>query len=325
MWTADSILETFVFPFAISLATLSVFLTALIPVLWIERKLAARLQGRVGPYEVGSPHGYLQPIADVLKLFSKADMIPTQADRLLFLFAPIWTGTCALWGVALIPFAPGLAAFRSDLSLVFLLAVASLPGLGQMAAGWASANKYALVSALRVVGQVAAFEIPLIAGAITPAIVYGSLDLNTLTEAQPAVGFFFGHPLGFPSFLLFLVGMLAEGNRTPFDIAEAESELIAGVTIEYSGMRFALFYIGEYGSLFLFGLLACVLWFGGFRGPFVPGPHWLLLKGFAFFCFVTILRWSFLRLRIDQFLKISWSGFVPASFLLVLLAVWWVG
>jgi NADH-quinone oxidoreductase subunit H len=303
---------------AAAFAALSALLAALLPVLWLERKLAARLQGRIGPFEVGRPHGWAQPIADVVKLMRKGDAIPAAADKVLFLAAPVWTATCAIAPVVLLPVAPGVVVVGGDFGLLLFLAVASLPGLGLLAAGWASANKYAWISALRYVAQLAAFEIPLFAAALVPALLAGTLNLDRLVAVQPAAGPALGHPLGALSFLLFFTAMLAEGNRAPFDLAEAESELIAGVTIEYSGMRFALFYLAEYASVFLFGTLACVLWFGGYRGPIAAGPHWLIGKAFVMFSLVTLLRWAFVRLRVDQFLRLSWLALVPAAFALVL-------
>lgn len=309
----------------LSLTVILVAMTIVAYMTWIERKVAARFQNRVGPYYVGKPHGWLQPLADVAKLIIKEDITPRDVDRVLFNLAPVLVVVPALLGFAFIPISAGLAVVDHPYSFLFFTAFASLTMLGIFAAGWSSNNKYALISALRMVAMLVSYEIPLLLSLLVPALWTGSFSLMEIVEAQRGL-WFVGLPVvGQVAFLVFFVAMLAESNKSPFDLVEAESELIAAYNVEYSGMKFALFYAGEYAHTFAVCCLAATVFLGGYLGPaFLPGVAWLLLKALALFGVILWVRWSLMRLRIDHALKINWVFLFPVSLVNLVVAGWWV-
>ena len=308
----------------LSLGLLGAAMTVVAYLTWIERKVAARIHNRIGPYWVGYPHGWLQPLADVLKLIIKEDIRPRAADALLFDLAPLLMVMSALIGFAFIPLAQGLAVVDHPLSLVLFLAFASISLLAIFAAGWASNNKYALLSALRLVALAVSYEIPLVLALLVPAILAGSLQLSQLVEAQRTLPFILYPVIGQVAFLVFLLAALAESNKAPLDILEAESELVAAYNVEYSGMKFALFYAAEYAHTLAVCALAATVFLGGYLGPrFLPGPVWLLGKTLFLFLGVLWIRWSFMRLRIDQALKLNWKVLFPIALGNLLLAAFW--
>jgi NADH-quinone oxidoreductase subunit H len=288
----------------------------------LERKFAARLQSRVGPYRVGRPHGWLQPIADALKLLLKEDIVPTAADRPVYNLAPIVFLIPAFLMYAAIPFAPRLALADLRIGILFVLAVSSLEVVGLFMCGWGSNNKYALLSAMRAVNQIIAYEVPFILVALVPVVLVGSLRLGDLVAAQNPWWFVAYPVLGQLAFLAFVVVSLASENRIPFDIVEAESELVAGFRVEYSGMKFALIQLAEFTHLFGVACLGTLLFLGGWLGPGPAwlGPLWFLLKSVVLFLLVIWIRWSFIRIRVDQILRLSWTVFFPASLALLLAA-----
>ncbi len=284
----------------------------------LERKFAARMQSRIGPYRVG-PHGLLQPIADALKLMMKEDILPAAADRPVFNLAPIVFLVPCLLIFATIPFAPGLGVADLNIGILFFLAVSSMEIVGLFMAGWGSNNKYALLSAMRAVNQIISYDLPFIFAALTPVLLAGSLQFSEIAAAQEGLWFIAYPVLGQVAFILFVVSTLAAENRVPFDILEAESELIAGFRVEYSGMKFALIQLGEYahvlGSSFLGALLFLGAWAG--PGPEWAGPIWFLLKALFLFLLLTWIRWSFVRIRVDQILALSWKALLPATLVLL--------
>ena len=293
----------------------------------LERKFAARMQSRIGPYRVG-PHGLLQPIADAVKLMMKEDVVPTLADRPVYNLAPIVFLIPCMLIFATIPFAPGLGVADLNIGILFFLAVSSMEIVGLFMAGWGSNNKYALLSAMRAVNQIISYDLPFVFTALVPVVLAGSLRLSDIAHAQ--VGFFgafiFYPVIGQLAFIAYIVTTLAAENRVPFDILEAESELVAGFRVEYSGMKFALIQLGEYahaiGTSFLGALLFLGAWSG--PGPVWLGPLWFLLKAMAVFLLITWVRWSFVRIRVDQILAISWKLMLPASLLLLMATAAWV-
>jgi NADH-quinone oxidoreductase subunit H len=286
----------------------------------LERKFAARLQSRVGPYEVGRPHGWLQPIADGLKLLLKEDIVPALADRAVYNLAPIVFLVPAFLMYAAMPFAPRLALADLDIGLLFVLAVSSLEVVGLFMCGWGSNNKYALLSAMRAVNQIISYEVPFILVALVPVVLTGSLRLQTIVDAQAGLWFVAWPVLGQLAFAAFMVTALASENRIPFDIVEAESELVAGFRVEYSGMKFALIQLAEFVHLFGVGCLGTLLFLGGWRGPgpAALGPVWFVGKAVVLFTVIIWVRWSFIRIRVDQILALSWKVFLPASVALLL-------
>jgi NADH-quinone oxidoreductase subunit H len=308
----------------LSFVVATAVLTATALGLWFERKLAARMQSRLGPTMVG-PVGLLQPVADLLKMLQKEPIVPEGADRLLFWLAPPLTAIFALLSAALVPWANGGTPARANDGVLLVLALGGLAIIPVWVAGWASRNKYALLGAMRAVAQSVSYGVPLVLSALVPVILAGSMDLNTIVQFQGAHGWFALWPTlpGLPAFLLFVLALLAESNRIPFDIPEAESELVAGVTTEYTGMQFGLVYMAEYIHTLVGSAVASVLFLGGWEGPGVPGVHWMILKTGLLFAALYWLRWSLIRLRADQLMSLCWKRLVPGGLALVFLASAW--
>ncbi len=235
----------------------------------LERKFAARMQSRIGPYYVGWPHGWLQPIADALKLMMKEDIVPRQADRWVYNLAPLVFLVPCMLIFATIPFAPGLGVADLNIGVLFFLAVSSLEIVGLFMGGWGSHNKYALLSAMRAVNQIIAYDLPFVFVALIPVVLAGSLQMSAIVAAQAGwFGWYVFYPvLGQLAFVAFLVATLAAENRVPFDILEAESELVAGFRVEYSGMKFALIQLAEYAHMIGTSFLGALLFLGGWLGP----------------------------------------------------------
>ncbi|HXG03637.1 MAG TPA: NADH-quinone oxidoreductase subunit NuoH [Candidatus Binatia bacterium] len=288
----------------------------------LERKFAARMQSRIGPYYVGWPHGWLQPIADALKLMLKEDVVPAATDRAVYNLAPLVFLVPCLLIFATIPFAPGLGLADLNIGVLFFLAVSALEIVGLFMGGWGSNNKYALLSAMRAVNQIISYDLPFIFAALVPVVLAGSMQMSAIVAAQQGLfGWFAFYPvIGQLAFLAFIVATLAAENRVPFDILEAESELVAGFRVEYSGMKFALIQLGEYAHMLGTSFLGALLFLGGWLGPGPAwlGPVWFLLKAVLVFLLVTWVRWSFVRIRVDQILAVSWKLLLPATVLLLL-------
>lgn len=285
----------------------------------LERKFAARMQSRIGPYRVGW-HGILQPIADAVKLMMKEDIVPREADRRIFNLAPAVFLVPCLLIFATIPFAPGLGVADLNIGILFFLAVSSMEIVGLFMAGWSSNNKYALISAMRAVNQIISYDLPFLLAALIPVLLTGSLQLSDIANAQSGLWFIAYPVLGQLGFLAFIVASVAAENRVPFDILEAESELVAGFRVEYSGMKFALIQLGEYAHVLGTSFLGALLFLGAWAGPGPEwlGPVWFLLKALAIFLLITWIRWSFIRIRVDQILQISWKLLLPLTMLLVI-------
>jgi NADH-quinone oxidoreductase subunit H len=321
----SALLTGWPFAFIASAVVLGVAMFFVAYMTWLERKVAARMQNRIGPYEVGVPHGWLQPLADVAKLMVKEDTTPRDADKILFNVGPVLVVVPALVGFAFLPLAQGLAIVDHAYSFLFFVAFASLTLLGVFAAGWSSNNKYALLSALRMVAMAVSYEVPMLLSLLIPALLAGSLQLTEVVEAQRGLWFIAYPFVGQLAFGIFVLCALAEGNKSPLDILEAESELIAAYNVEYSGIKFALFYAGEYAHTLAMCGLAATVFLGGYLGPaFLPGVVWLILKCVGLFLLILWVRWSLMRMRIDQALRLNWMILLPAALLNLLVAAWWV-
>lgn len=293
---------------------------------WVERKGAARFQRRPGPTEVG-PEGLLQPIADALKLLSKQVIVPPGADATLFRLAPVLVMAPALMCFAVIPFSEALTARPLNVGLLMVFAFGSINVMAIMLGGWASRNKYAIISAARVVSQNVAYEIPLLLVVITLLLVTGTMDLQEIVRQQ-AGGFWrwnlfkvWVNPLMPVTFVIFFICLLAETNRAPFDMAEAESELVAGAFTEYAGMGFGVFFMGEYANIVVGCSLATVLFLGGWQSPIgvAPGVWWFLLKLYLLIFTVVWIRWTFPRTQFYGLLNLSWKILIPVSLFTLLL------
>jgi NADH-quinone oxidoreductase subunit H len=303
----------------------TVLLTVSVFSIWFERKFAARIQSRYGPTLVG-PAGILQLIADALKMLQKEDIIPQKADPILFRLAPPCTVIITLAVAAVIPFDENVLAADLDIGVLFMLAVGGLIVFPVWVAGWASNNKYALLGAMRAVAQGISYEIPLVLSAMVPVVLAQSMRLSDIVSIQAETHWFAFWPLGpgLIAFVIFFICSLAEANRIPFDIPEAESELVGGVTTEYGGMRFGLLWIAEYLHTLISSAVAATIFFGGWDGPFAPGLHWMVLKTFVIFFMIFWIRWSLVRFRSDQLMALCWKYLLPLSLLLVMVSALFV-
>jgi NADH-quinone oxidoreductase subunit H len=290
-------------------------------VVYFERKVIAHMQGRMGPMVVG-PHGLLQPIADGIKLFFKEDIIPATADRAIFYFAPAVSVFAAFASLAVMPFWQDFAIARIDIGLLYLLGLSSMGAYGVILGGWSSNSKYAFLGSLRSAAQVISYEIALGLSLIGVIILAGSTRLGEIVEAQARYPFILPQLVGF---FVFLMAAIAETNRVPFDLPEAETELVAGYFTEYTGMRFALFFVAEYASMFIMSSLATVCFLGGWHGPqlgplvYVPGVVWFLLKVYGMIFFYFWIRATLPRYRYDQLMGLGWKVFIPLAMLNVAL------
>ncbi len=314
--------------FVLTLAeTLAIMVPLLISVAYMtyaERKILAAMQLRVGPNVVG-PFGLMQPFADALKMLMKETVVPTGANRALFLLAPVLTFVLAMIAWAVIPMGDGWAIADINVGVLYLFAISSLGVYGIIIAGWASNSKYAFLGALRSAAQMVSYEVSMGLVIVCVLLCVGSLNLNDIVRAQRHVWFCI--PL-LPMFVVFFISALAETNRAPFDLAEGESEIVAGFMVEYSSMSYGLFFLGEYANMFLMAAMTSILFMGGWQAPFgiapftwVPGTVWFLLKiAFVMFMFVWV-RATFPRFRYDQLMRLGWKVFLPLSlFWLVLTA-----
>ncbi|MBI3615249.1 MAG: NADH-quinone oxidoreductase subunit NuoH [Candidatus Omnitrophica bacterium] len=279
---------------------------------WAERKVIARIQDRVGPNRVGL-YGLLQPLADGIKMLTKEDLVPEGADRLCHFLAPILIVVPALFLFTVLPFGPGLVAAPLTTGILFFVAIGSTQTLAIFMAGWGSRNKFSLLGAVRNAAQLIAYEVPLVLSLAVVPMVVGSLNLTEIVEAQRA-GIFLFTPWGLTGFLLILITGLAEVNRTPFDLPEAESEIVAGFHTEYSGMKFALFYMAEFLSTLAISALGATLFMGGWLGPeIIPGWLWVALKTFLLVFVMIWIRGTWPRFRIDQLMGLAWKVLLPLS------------
>lgn len=312
---------TYVIPLAIVVGQILAIVVPLLVVVamltWFERKIMAAMQLRLGPNVVG-PFGLLQPFADGLKLFLKETVIPTGANKVVFVAAPMLTFVLSLIAWAVIPFGEGIVLSDINVGIMYIFAVSSLGVYGIVMAGWASNSRYAFLGALRSAAQMVSYEVSMGFIIITVLLCVGSLNMSEIVKAQED-GFWFFVPL-FPMFVIFFVSALAETNRHPFDLPEAEAELVAGYQVEYSSMTFALFFMGEYANMILMSALTAILFLGGWLPPFdiapftwIPGPIWFSLKiALLLFVFVWV-RATFPRYRYDQLMRLGWKVFLPLS------------
>lgn len=308
------------------LSILMVIVPLLVAVAYLtyaERKVIGWMQMRKGPNVVG-PFGLLQPLADGLKLFLKETIIPANANKIIFIIAPMLTFALALLGWAVMPLAEGWAIADINVGILYLFAISSLGVYGIIMAGWASNSKYAFLGAIRSAAQMVSYEVSIGLVMVTVLLVAGSLNLNAIVEAQRE-GWFVFSPL-LPMFIVFYTSALAETNRLPFDLPEAEAELVAGYNVEYSSMTFALFFLGEYANMILMSGMATVLFLGGWLPPFdwewlaiVPGPIWFILKTAAMLFGFLWIRATLPRYRYDQLMRLGWKVFLPLSLLYVVL------
>ncbi len=287
---------------------------------WIERKVLGHVQLRYGPMRVG-PHGLLQPIADGIKGFFKEEVIPDNADKPVFILAPIISIAAAVTLLVVIPFGPSITILGReitlymtdlDIGILFVLGIATLGAYGGILGGWASGNKYGLIGGLRGSAQMISYELSMALAIISVVMLSGTLSLVGIVENQAGLWNIIRQPL---AFILFIICGLAELNRTPFDMPEAEAELACGYNVEYSSIKFSLFFMAEYCHMFVFAALVTTLFLGGWHGPILPGVVWFFIKTFAVIFFCIWERSTFPRCRYDQVMKLGWKVLLPAGLL----------
>ena len=297
------------YPFASIFGILIAALSISALLIWVERRLLALWQDRYGPNRVG-PFGLLQVVADMIKIFTKEDWIPPFADKTVFIIAPAIIMVTVLLSFAVLPIAPGIIVVDLNIALLFFLGMSSLGVYSIVLAGWASGNKYSLLGGLRAAAQMISYEVFMGISLMGVVLLAGSFSLTTIVEAQRNRWFVLPQFLGF---VLFLIAGMAEARRLPFDLPEAEAELVAGFHSEYSGMKFGMFFVGEYLGITLISSMITVLFFGGWMGPWLPPLVWFLVKVFAFICFFILLRASLPRLRFDQLMSLGWKVMLPLA------------
>jgi NADH-quinone oxidoreductase subunit H len=315
---------------------------------YADRKISAFVQDRLGPTEVG-PKGAFQTIADIIKLLTKEDIVPNAADKPLFKLAPVIIFMSVFAGFAVLPLAPGISGSDMPDGLYYLLGILSLEIIGILMAGWASNNKFALIGSMRSIAQIVSYELPIGLSVLTVVMMTGSLNLQEISVQQSAGGILtwnvFRYPFLFFSFVIYFLASLAECNRGPFDLPEAESELVGGFHTEYSGLRWAFMFLAEYGMMLLTSIVAVVLFWGSWSSPWVDigpiklktwlsaepggwlsqvfGACWLLAKAMVLVFLQIMARWTYPRLRADQLMSLCWKYLIPAGLLLILVAGVW--
>ncbi|MBK8905227.1 MAG: NADH-quinone oxidoreductase subunit NuoH [Anaerolineaceae bacterium] len=277
--------------------------------IWLERRLLALWQDRYGPNRVG-PFGLLQPLADAIKLFAKEDWIPPFADKPVFVLAPAVVMATTLLSFAVVPFTPLITVADMNIGLLFFLAMSSLSVYSVMLGGWASNNKYSLLGGLRAAAQMLSYEVFMGLSLMGVVLLAGSFNLGEIVEAQRGLWFFIPQ---LPGLVLFMIAGLAETHRLPFDLPEAESELVAGFHSEYSGMKFGMFFVGEYVGVTLISAMIVTLFFGGWLGPVLPPLVWFILKTFGFISFFILMRAALPRPRYDQLMGYAWKLLLPLA------------
>jgi len=300
----------------IFLVTIIVFvLVNVIYLVYLERKLSAYIQQRLGPNRVG-PRGLFQTVLDVLKLLGKEDVIPNAADKWVFIVASLLVMVPAIMAFAIVPFGLGMIAVDLNIGIFYFIAVSSTGVIAFLMAGWGSNNKYSLFGSMRSVAQMVSYELPIVFSLLGIIMMTGSLKISDIMAAQKTIWFVVLQPI---AFLIYFIASTAELNRQPFDLPEGEQELIAGPLTEYSGMRYALFFLAEYTNMIAVSAIAATLFLGGPQGPWLPSWLWFMIKVYVMIGAYMWIRWTFPRIRIDHLMAFNWKFLVPLSLANVLL------
>ncbi len=299
---------------AITFGALSVLALFLV---WWERKIAAHIQQRFGPMRHGW-HGWYQTLMDGLKLLQKEDVVIASRDKVVFFWAPVVCFVAAFLAYVVMPWGEDLIVADLNIGILYVMAVTTFTVISLVMAGWGSNNKYALLGGMRSAAQVVSYEIPMVVSILTVIVFVGSLSMVDIVKAQSGLmfnWFIFKVPFGPIAFITYIIAATAEANRTPFDIPEAEQELVAGYNIEYSGMKFAMFFLAEFVNLFTVSAIATTLFLGGWNGwEFIPSWAWFLMKTFGVVLLLMLFRWTYPRLRVDQLMEFAWKFLIPLTF-----------
>jgi NADH-quinone oxidoreductase subunit H len=284
---------------------------------WWERKVSGHMQSRFGPMRTGW-HGWLQTVIDAIKLILKEDTTPENADKGGFLIAPIIVFVSAFMAYICIPFGKGLIVKDLNIGILYIMAITTFTVIGLLTAGWSSNNKYSILGGFRSAAQIISYEVPLTLSILGVVLLAQSLSMQTIVGSQKHIWewYLWRQPVGF---LIYLTAGIAEINRTPFDIPEAEQELVAGFNVEYSGMKFAMFFFAEYANLFLVSAIATTLFLGGWNGPLLPSWIWFFIKSFFLVFVIMWFKWTFPRLRVDQLMGFAWKFLLPLAFINLIL------
>jgi len=319
-WGMNEVAANVLIAFLGVLVLLSLLMVLDIFLVWIERKVVSRFQSRIGPNRVG-PFGLIQPFADIIKLLIKEDITPEGADKTVYNLAPVLSMTSVLVLWAVVPLAPQMLGVDLNVGALYIIATGAIGTLSIIMAGWSSNNKYSLIGAFREVAVMLSFEIPMLTTMLIPTIFAGSMRFGAITDAQSATPFFFLSPL---AAVIFLIAAIAELGRAPFDMGEAESELVSGYNVEYSGMKFGMFYAGELLHAFTFGGFWAILFFGGYNffglekvSPFLAIAV-VLFKALIGYWIIMWIRYTLLRIRIDHMLAFNWRFLTPVAFVLLM-------
>jgi len=319
-WHMNEVAAQILIAFLGVLILVSLLMVMDIFLVWIERKVVSRFQSRIGPNRVG-PFGLIQPFADIIKLLIKEDITPEGADRVVYNLAPILSMMSVLVLWAVVPLAPNMLGVDINVGALYIIATGAIGTLSIIMAGWSSNNKYSLIGAFREVAVMLSFEIPMLTTMLIPTIFAGSMDMGVITNAQAGIPFFFLAPL---AAVVFLIAAIAELGRAPFDMGEAESELVSGYNVEYSGMKFGMFYAGELLHAFTFGGFWAILFFGGYHffglekvSPFLAIVV-VLFKALIGYWIIMWVRYTLLRIRIDHMLAFNWRFLTPVAFVLLM-------
>jgi NADH-quinone oxidoreductase subunit H len=291
-----------------TVALIAFVLTMVMGAIYIERRTAGRMQSRLGPNRTG-PFGLLQPVADAVKVLLKENIVPDSADKIVHWLAPVVAFTPVVMIFAVVPFQNGALLADLNIGILYIVAISSISTVGVFMAGWSSGNKYSLLGAMRNVAATVSYELPLVLSIIGVALIAGSLSLNQIVLAQD-IPFILLQPLGF---LIFFAASCAEINRSPFDLMEADSEIVAGFHTEYSGMKFAMFYLVEYAEAIAMSAIITTIFLGGWRGPWLPPWLWFIVKTFIVFFFMVWTRMTLPRVRIDQLMALAWKFLLPLA------------
>lgn len=288
--------------------------------IWLERKVSAWIQNRLGPMRTGF-QGALQPVADTVKLLLKEDIAPQGIDTLSWWLAPFFVTVPSVMAFVTIPFSSRWIPRDLNVGLLYICSITSVCVLGIFMAGWGSNNKYSLLGGMRSAAQIISYEVPLLLSVLIVVMETGTLSMQGIVQAQHGL-WFIAKPHLALAFLIYLISATAEVNRVPFDIPEAESELVAGYHTEYSGMKFAMFFVAEYTNVFIVSAVATTLFLGGWQGPFLPGVVWFLLKTYGVISFLMWMRWTLPRLRMDQMMSFAWKVLTPLALVNLLVSGW---